>query len=731
MSLQTKKEKIELLVKLYLQLFAISIVPNVFSSIKILFNSNLHTIEKFDQLHHIFSLISANNLIISIIAFILYFLRNSFLRLIKSISFILISLITLIDLLCIATFNSHLNSSFYYSIFSTNTDEFRGFIYEYFNFTSILLSIGFIIFSLFIYRFKQNKITSLYLSKLSYLIILLFFFFSCFSFSRNQNNIFQVPIFSSFSNLIEYNRELSYFNNNKNPLEIKVTSNSESPQTHVIIIGESTSKYHMSLYGYNRKTNPKLEKIKELIKFENVETKHVHTVNSLKELLLLKTNKKQYSSTSIIDLLKKANFKTYWISNQETTGSTQSIITSIANSCEEKIFLNRLGNNHYDGYLLNDIKKTFIKKPLKKVIFIHLIGTHLNYSDRYPTHFDKFRNLNSCSIGRRASIRKNEYDNAILYNDQIIYSIFMMIKNRKEQATATYFSDHGDEVFDFRNFHGHADNLKSKFMSHIPFLLYTNNSFCKNSSNTLEQLKSKANDSFTLSEFNYYIQDLIKIKSNHYRSNWTSKISNHGVPIIGCHRTNGKTRLNEVQNKFKILEMDVVFENNELYVRHPPVQKRIKLLKLINCIKKPKKKIIWIDLKNLSSKNKISVSRKMKVISKKLKELIIESSDVKSLSYLEKNKIKTSYYLPDLQSINSISLKRIQHNIKTYYTSYISQSYENIELMNRFFPKKEKITWLVDIEFNNFRKISSNLFFIQKDYFVKYCLVNCKTKSWI
>ena len=43
------------------------------------------------------------------------------------------------------------------------------------------------------------------------------------------------------------------------------------PSTHIVVIGESTSRLHMSLYGYERQTNPKLESMKKELKiFNNV-----------------------------------------------------------------------------------------------------------------------------------------------------------------------------------------------------------------------------------------------------------------------------------------------------------------------------------------------------------------------------------------------------------------------------------------------------------------------------
>ena len=50
----------------------------------------------------------------------------------------------------------------------------------------------------------------------------------------------------------------------------KFVSALDAPQTYIFIIGESVSRKHMSLYGYQRDTNPHLKKRQDLIVLDNV-----------------------------------------------------------------------------------------------------------------------------------------------------------------------------------------------------------------------------------------------------------------------------------------------------------------------------------------------------------------------------------------------------------------------------------------------------------------------------
>ena len=63
------------------------------------------------------------------------------------------------------------------------------------------------------------------------------------------------------------------------------------PSTHIVVIGESTSRLHMSLYGYERQTNPKLESMKKELKiFNNVFASRPNTIESLEQVLTFASN---------------------------------------------------------------------------------------------------------------------------------------------------------------------------------------------------------------------------------------------------------------------------------------------------------------------------------------------------------------------------------------------------------------------------------------------------------
>ncbi|MBR7514039.1 sulfatase-like hydrolase/transferase, partial [Mycobacterium tuberculosis] len=57
------------------------------------------------------------------------------------------------------------------------------------------------------------------------------------------------------------------------PLHNLKAADADKPSTLVLVIGESTNRQRMSLYGYGRETTPELDKLKDqLAVFDNVIT---------------------------------------------------------------------------------------------------------------------------------------------------------------------------------------------------------------------------------------------------------------------------------------------------------------------------------------------------------------------------------------------------------------------------------------------------------------------------
>ena len=72
------------------------------------------------------------------------------------------------------------------------------------------------------------------------------------------------------------------------------------------------------------------------------------------------------------------------------------------------------------------------------------------------------------------------YDNATLYNDFVVNSIIEKFKN--DYCCVFYFSDHGEEVYELRNYMGHGnayDSPNPSYQIRVPLMVWTSPSFAR------------------------------------------------------------------------------------------------------------------------------------------------------------------------------------------------------------------------------------------------------------
>lgn len=417
------------------------------------------------------------------------------------------------------SFYSHygvkLNASALFVIFETNGTEASDFLSNYFNFTVVsLLILFFVVFFISIALLKKQKQTNFHLNTInkiiSFILILLSFFIIHFKFTQHS------ILFSSFISFSEYKtvkanlkknlaQPLSHFNN--------AEAKTNKQQTYVIVIGESTTRWHMQLYGYGRETNPKLTEIRqELTVFNNVIAPNVHTLRALDKTLTLSDILSPYKeeNTSIVQLANAAGFTTFWLSNQKPVGFYESVPTIISNAAQHKKYINTDGYQ-YDGALLQHLEDALNNKASKKVIFLHLIGTHGSYKRRFPPKFDYFNDMpNTLYPSNTSKNLINAYDNAVLYNDFIIREIIEKVRSKNENSYVAYFSDHGDEVFDTFDFVGHNEYHGSKPMYEIPFILWFSEAYKENNKSIFE-IKDLTNRPYIMEDFIHSFSEISNI----------------------------------------------------------------------------------------------------------------------------------------------------------------------------------------------------------------------------
>ncbi|MEA1990561.1 MAG: phosphoethanolamine transferase [Pseudomonadota bacterium] len=304
--------------------------------------------------------------------------------------------------------------------------------------------------------------------------------------------------------------------------DIEMKSNES--QTYVVVIGESVNRNHMSLYGYNRKTTPMLDALNsETVVFENVISNFAQTAQSLNVSLTETSSQnklKVSEAISVLEVFKKAGYKTYWISNQQPLRRPTSAIASLS---DEEYFISHefhgVEARRYDGFLLPKIKQAIADKASHKVIFVHLMGSHLQYENRYPeerTTFKGSKGIQAYSHELSSSQVDyiNAYDNSVHYTDFVLGEILTELKGISGIAALNFWADHGEEVFDVKDFKGHGPDGVTASMLEVPFIFWRNQSYKRTFTESDNVISKHTESPIMLDDFFHIAQCLIPVNSD-------------------------------------------------------------------------------------------------------------------------------------------------------------------------------------------------------------------------
>ena len=256
------------------------------------------------------------------------------------------------------------------------------------------------------------------------------------------------------------------------------------PQIVIMVIGESSRYDRWSVNGYRRETNPLLAQEANLVTLPDVITSVSATRLSVPVIIsrkpALQSLKAGFSEKSFITAYKEAGFKTYWLSNQISFGQFDTPVSVFAKEADVIQFMNLGGftnNSNYDQILLDPLHNAIADPAPKKLIVLHTLGNHWNYSQRYPQEYDKWQpSLKGVDkpVYTDTKIKpqlNNSYDNSILYTDWFLSQVIGQLKDARQLGTMLYVADHGQTLYDGScnlAFHGH--NTQYEF--HVPALVW-------------------------------------------------------------------------------------------------------------------------------------------------------------------------------------------------------------------------------------------------------------------
>ncbi len=433
-------------------------------------------------------------------------------RCLKPLVLIIFSLWSTINFYCSLKYECFLTNDFIQIIRETNPSEAKEYFTTFFSWIEYLL-IAMLLILCIVFSVVISRIT---IKKYSWRWIpaCVLFFISIVSICHNPDTINQYLISNELKWEFKFNSVVDLRQHLTHPHLI--SSDSIHPNFIVIIIGESYSRNHSSIYGYTKDTNPLLQREvnnHSLIVFDKIKSPYAYTTKAFKYLLnsfqLGEENKKQwYDTINIIEVMKNVGYHTLWLSNQYNNKVNGSIPYSYSIISDESLFMNKDSKKHKYDSALSNIDITKYEKSYNFIIY-HLMGQHESFKERYPSEFSHFKASDYMSYPEHQREILASYDNATLYNDFVIKTI--IDKYRDKNVVIFYFPDHGLDLFDTDpNFFGHAKatSASTEHCRQIPFMVYVSPSFQQQKPNLIKRMREAVHKDFCTDKLIYCIMDV-------------------------------------------------------------------------------------------------------------------------------------------------------------------------------------------------------------------------------
>lgn len=220
----------------------------------------------------------------------------------------------------------------------------------------------------------------------------------------------------------------------------------------VVVIGESASRNHWSLYGYPRKTTPCMDGLRdELFVFTDVRAASIYTVDAVRYFLTGSTIDNSRIGYTLSGVCKAAGYNVIAATAQGHWGRMQNWEQLVMGPADQFISIHDLGlkKPYYDRDLLPFVFKAMDAAHTNRTLaLVHLMGSHMKFRNQCPDTCRLFEPdyVDSCNADFSAAIRENinDYDNTIHFTDRVLGDIVEYLKKRHQPAFMIYVSDHGE-----------------------------------------------------------------------------------------------------------------------------------------------------------------------------------------------------------------------------------------------------------------------------------------------
>lgn len=254
----------------------------------------------------------------------------------------------------------------------------------------------------------------------------------------------------------------------------------------VLLIGESLRSDHFSLFGYKRRTTPRLEKVENLYSFPEFYSFYTSTAVSLLGMLTdAEENHSVPTMDSFVTVFKKHGFYNTLIT------SNFGAMTFFEGSRIAPLFMTSMDAVHdceYGNKAALDTFRSELAKPERRKMIVLQNGTgHAPYrtEDRYE-RFLPFNDEATPPFAPEKDLIVNAYDNNILAFDDFLGDVIDLLKERN--AVVFFASDHGESLGEGgRWLHGGDTSIDEQ--RHIPAFIWCSSRYKENNSDFIRNIE--------------------------------------------------------------------------------------------------------------------------------------------------------------------------------------------------------------------------------------------------
>ncbi len=306
-----------------------------------------------------------------------------------------------------------------------------------------------------------------------------------------------------------------------------VEEENEPKELIILVVGEAARADRFSLNGYEKETNPLLEK-EDIINFSNMYSCGTSTADSVPCMFSLfgradYSYKKGIKTENILDvLMHNDHLEILWRDNNSDSKGVALRVPyedykSPANNtiCDEEC--------RDEGMLVGLDKYIETHKNKDILIVLHQMGNHgPAYYKRYPKEFEKF--TPTCKTNQLEKCTQeeigNSYDNAILYTDYFLSKVINFLKpySKSHETAMIYMSDHGESLGENGLYlHGMPYFMAPEMQTHIGAMMWFGDEMKKDINTT--KLRSYSDKKFSHDNLFNTIIGLFEVETKIYDKN--------------------------------------------------------------------------------------------------------------------------------------------------------------------------------------------------------------------